>query len=257
MISDDKRKHWRAVTEAATEGEWIGFAGCIQFIKPNDCTPERKAQRDVKKKHLVGVSGPDCKTAQQSADSKFIALSREAMPLLLDEVERWEELHKTCSKMAGETLNETNKPLGIAASYSLLIMERDKLRKEVERLTKHVEVNKEIDDSNLERLEEILMLRDEVIPLRTFRDQHTAQLEALGSENKKLRDCLNFYADPLNWTRAIGPDEESWATVDEGGVARAALEERPKGQAEVAFFLFGLGCVAIYLLACWISGRAL
>ena len=88
MISEEQLKEWRKLCEEATPGEWVGFAGCIQFIDPEDCTPERRLQRDVKKRHLVGVNGPDCKTAPEGANSKFISASRKALPALLDEIEQ-------------------------------------------------------------------------------------------------------------------------------------------------------------------------
>lgn len=41
-------------------------------------------------------------------------------------------------------------------------------------------------------------LEAEAADLRTFRDQHTAQLDALGRENKRLRECAENAIECLN-----------------------------------------------------------
>ena len=61
---------WREKSKAATPGPWLGFAGCLKHAKG-----------------LAGVNGPDCKSAQESNDSTFIAQARTDIPRLVAMVE--------------------------------------------------------------------------------------------------------------------------------------------------------------------------
>lgn len=65
-------------------------------------------------------------------DVEFIALARNNLKALIDEAKKWRQLHKVCCELNGAPLNDENKPLGVAASYSLLTMERDDLRAQLE-----------------------------------------------------------------------------------------------------------------------------
>jgi hypothetical protein len=101
MITDEKLKRWRELTDAATPGPWV----VIPDIRPDLVTEiwtqsgrggyadEGEIIREIHKHegHIAELAKKyieDGKIGSASDDAEFLAAAREAMPALLDEVVR-------------------------------------------------------------------------------------------------------------------------------------------------------------------------
>ena len=94
MISDDQLKQWQAIAAAATAGPWkvdddrVCDGRCGDPIRYHDgscCDHRSPVGCYIEGHHACGTIARE---VESSDDSVFIAAAREAVPLLLAEVER-------------------------------------------------------------------------------------------------------------------------------------------------------------------------
>mgnify|MGYP003394779654 CR=1 FL=1 len=103
----------------------------------------------------------------------------------------WDECHKAIGDMNGCQLGSVNKPLSVAASYSLLLTERDRLLKLVEQ---YREAHSQFVKRNADLEKERDLLKAEVVRVNELRAENfrtgSEQNQQLSDERDMLKEKL-------------------------------------------------------------------
>lgn len=91
MIPTEKMEEWRALAEKATKGPWSHYRGKLRPQFGGIVNEVQCGREDVPIIPWRGFDECERSEKQHRANAAFIAASREAVPALLDEVERLRE----------------------------------------------------------------------------------------------------------------------------------------------------------------------
>lgn len=210
MIPPEKLKLWRELAEKATPGPW-------ELVESDD-----DVLRVVQTYGKHGIRRHICEMCIEAglSDPEFITASREAVPALIEEVERQEQEIHTLRALVQNQRKALDTP--DYAEYRHCIKEELKLREEIERLKRML---------NFAENGDLVMYKRES-------EYYFKQLEELGREVERLREALrDLFAlmDEGFLVRDISRDAEpDWALkmipfVQRLQKAKAALGE-PKCQ---------------------------